>query len=483
MELSAIKKIYFIGIGGIGMSATAGITAEAGFEVSGSDSKEIYDPAKSVLDKFMIEYAIGYNVDHVKEAQADLYIASAGEGENNPEVKYLLDHDIEIHSFSELLYELNKDRIRVVVAGTHGKSTTAGLLGHILYNLDDSTFMTGAVLQHYSTNFEYGSGHYAVFEGDEYKALFNDPTPKFHLYKPDILLLTNLEHDHPDLFPDFEQMKSEFRQLIANLPDDGLVVFNADDPELVKLMHETNVASFGFSVHNEADFVAQDLKFTPESTTFAVARHDKGEPQWQEQYSSSLAGEINVYNVLGVIALLRALGFKREQIQEHLTTYDGVKRRLEKIGQTKDGVTIYDDYAHHPTAVRETLAAARTRYPRQVIWAIFEPHTYSRTKATLADLAGSFAAADKVLLAEIYPARETKAQANISGQEVVAAVAGKHKNARLVPDKEAATAILQQEAKPGDIVIIMAVGSFNTLAQDLMEKLKWLLKKILLLHP
>jgi UDP-N-acetylmuramate: L-alanyl-gamma-D-glutamyl-meso-diaminopimelate ligase len=472
MDLTNVRKIYFIGIGGIGMSAAAGIAAEAGYEVAGSDSKAIYDPAKSVLDKFMIDYHIGYDAHQAEEAAADLYIASAGEDRANPEIKYLSEKDIPFYSFSELLYELNKDRIRIVVAGTHGKSTTAGLIGHILYNLDDSSFMTGAVLQYYQTNFEYGSGHYAVFEGDEYKALYNDPTPKFHLYKPDVLVLTNLEFDHPDLFENLDQLKYEVSELIANLPDDGLVIYNADDANLVQLVHQTNVASYGFGVHNPSDYRAVDLEFRAEATDFMVLRESQGERVWQEQYETKLPGEINVYNALAGVALLRSLGFKREQIQEQLLTYEGVKRRLELIGQTKSGIIIYDDYAHHPTEVRETLAAARTRYPGKTIWAVFEPHTYSRTQATLADLVKSFGAADQVLLAEIYPAREQKTADSITGTEVVAAFdkAGQ-KNVRLVADKAEAFRLLQESAQPGDVVIIMAVGSFNTLAGELRDKL------------
>jgi len=472
MDLSDVRKIYFIGIGGIGMSAAAGIAAEAGYEVAGSDSSAIYDPAKSVLDKFFISYHIGYDAANVKDAESDLYIASAGEDRTNPEIAYLEDNDIPFYSFSELLYELNQDRIRVVVTGTHGKSTTAGLIGHILHNLDDSTFMTGAVLQFYQTNFEYGSGHYAIFEGDEYKALYNDPTPKFHLYKPDILVLTNLEYDHPDVFENLAQLKHEFAELIANLPDDGLLIYNADDANLAHLVHQTNVASFGFSLHNPSDYRAVNLQFKPESTTFQVLRESEGERVWQEEYETRLAGEINVYNALGAIALLRALGFKREQIQEQLTTYEGVKRRLELVGRTKSGITVYDDYAHHPTEVRETLAAARTRYPNKTIWAVFEPHTYSRTEATLDDLVKSFGDADHVLLAEIYPAREHKTAESITGAAVIAAfrAAGSH-NVQLVADKAAAFKVLQESAKPGDVVIIMAVGSFNTLASELTAQL------------
>jgi UDP-N-acetylmuramate: L-alanyl-gamma-D-glutamyl-meso-diaminopimelate ligase len=251
-DLDKVRKIYFIGIGGVGMSAAAGMAAEQNFEISGSDSRELYDPTKSMLERFGIEYHVGYEAVQAKEANADLYIASSGENESNPEVKYLVDQDIPIYSFSELLYELNKEKLRIVVAGTHGKSTTAGLLGHILHNIDDSSFMTGAVLQRYETNFETGTGHYAVFEGDEYKALYDDPTPKFHLYKPDILILTNLEYDHPDLFANFGQMKDEFQELIMGLPDDGLIIYNGDDPNLMQLVHQSNVASFSFGIRNPA---------------------------------------------------------------------------------------------------------------------------------------------------------------------------------------------------------------------------------------
>lgn len=467
MELTDVKNIYFIGIGGIGMSATAGIAAQAGFKVSGSDSSELYDPAKSVLDQHDINYVVGYSVDNVAQAQADLHIVSAGETETNPEVKYLLDHKQEFYSFSELLYELNRSRLRIVVAGTHGKSTTAGLLGHILHNIDDSTFMTGGVLQYYQTNFEYGSGHYAVFEGDEYKALFNDPTPKFHLYKPDIVVLTNLEYDHPDLFSSMEEMIEEFRQLIDNLPEDGLIIYNADDVNLARLMHGTNVTNFGFGLANPADYEVTNIQYALDFTSFTLT----GKDQVGEHYRIKLAGEMNVYNAAAAVALLRALGFKPEQIQPQLDTYEGIKRRLEKIGQTKSGAIIYDDYAHHPTAVRQTLAAARSRYPNQTLWAIFEPHTYSRTKATLSELASSFGEADRVLLAEIYPARETKTDATITGREVVTAISEHHQAVQLISDKAEALRVLQAEIKPGDVVIIMAVGSFNTLAHDLVEKL------------
>ncbi len=468
LDLENIKTIYFIGIGGVGMSAAAGIAAQLGYEVQGSDSKAIYDPAKSVLDSNGIEYTVGYSAENIEKNPSDLYIASSGEGLGNPEVAYLAEQEIPLHSLSELLGSLAAEKLRIVVAGTHGKSTTAGMLGKTLQEIDDSSFMTGAVLQHENTNFHVGDGHYFVFEGDEYKALYDDPIPKFHQYKADILLLTNLEFDHPDIFASLEEMQDEFRQLIAALPTDGLAVYNADDISLAMLMHETNIGQVSFGLHNPADFQATNLSAGEGGTTFDVTwtKQGRAEPL-KETYNIHLFGEINVYNALGVIALLRTLGFTEEQVQDGLSSYYGVKRRFELIGE-KNGVTVYDDYAHHPTAVLETLKAARSKYPDKRIWAVFEPHTYSRTEATLAELAIAFNSADEVLLAEIYPARETKTAQSITGEQVVAEIMKHNSNTRLVKDKDSALGLLKAELKPGDVVIVMAVGNFNLLAQDLV---------------
>lgn len=468
LNLENVKSIYFIGIGGVGMSAAAGIASQMGFEVSGSDSKALYNPAKSVLDSNGIDYKVGYSAENIQEVKADLYVASSGESLDNPEVVYLNEQDIQIHSFSELLSSLAQDKIRAVVAGTHGKSTTAGLLGKVLQGIDDSSYMTGAVLQHDETNFHVGEGHYFVFEGDEYKALYDDPTPKFHQYNADILVLTNLEFDHPDIFSTFEEMQDEFRQLIGNMPPDGLVVYNADSVALAQLMHESNAGQISFALNNTADFRATNIISEPHGTTFDVEWKKQGAAEpIKENYTINLFGEMNVYNALGVISLLRTLGFETQQVQDGLLTYYGVKRRFELIGE-KNGIAVYDDYAHHPTAVAETLRAARSKYPNSKIWAVFEPHTFSRTEATINELAKAFEPADNVLIAEIYPAREKKTSQSITGLKVVEEISKYHKNVRLVSNKDEALGILKAELRPKDIVIVMAVGNFNLLAQDLM---------------
>lgn len=467
IDIKNIETIYFIGIGGIAMSATAGIAKDLGFHVLGSDAKSVYAPARDVLDRYDIEYFVGYDKQNIIDNPADIYVLSAGEDQNNPEVAYIIAQDLPYISFSELLYELSKEKLRIVVAGTHGKSTTAGLMGSMLKDIDDSSFMIGAVLQKEQTNFHKGDGHYFVFEGDEYKATFDDPTPKFHFYKPDILTLTNIEFDHPDVFSTLEEILDEFRELIRVMPADGLVIYNADDAHTSKLAFDTNVASLSFGIDHDADFRATEIEYNSQGTTFTVIDNNNPDHLKPEKYQIALPGKINIYNALACIATLRALGFSQELFADTLTSYTGVKRRFEIIGTVND-ITIIDDYAHHPTAVRETLEAARTKYPDARIWAIFEPHTFSRTKATLPELQQSFNKADRVLIAEIYPARESTNNPVIKSQEVVDAIKQNHGDVSYVSDKHEAFNLLRKESKPGDVIIVMAVGSFNKLAYELM---------------
>ncbi len=469
IDLDKIQSIYFVGIGGIAMSATAGIAQEAGYKVFGSDSKDIYSPAKEVLDSYEIKYNLGYNSENIIASNADIFILSAGEDEKNPEVKYIIDNNLAYFSFSQLLYAIFEETLRIVVTGTHGKSTTAGLLGFLLKNIDNSSFMIGGVLQGTNTNFHNGDGHYVVFEGDEYKATFDDPTPKFQYYKPDILLLNNIEFDHPDMFESLDQITEEFKELVAGLPDDGLIIYNADNVICEAVVFESNVAKFSFSIDSPSHFTANDIVYGPTYTSFTVSDTINPEQIQLENYKISLPGPINVYNALGAIATLRALGFKAELIQEYLLNYSGIKRRFEILGK-HNGAIIIDDYAHHPTAVRETLAACRTRYPDKKIWAIFEPHTYSRTQATLSELATSFKDADEVLLAEIYPAREQKTPATITSQEVISKIKEHQQNVRLVNTKSEAESILKAELSTGDIVVVMAVGNFNQLGHSLLNQ-------------
>ncbi len=470
MDISQVEKIYFVGIGGIAMSATAGLAQESGFAVLGSDAATIYPPAKNILEDKGIEVFFGYHEEQIAQSGADLFVVSAGETEENPEVAWLVREGVEFISFAELLYQLSQDKIRVVVAGTHGKSSTSGWLGHALKNIDDSSFMVGAVLKEYESNFHSGEGHYIVFEGDEYKSTYADPTPKMHYYKGDILVLTNLEFDHPDVFANLEEIKGEFRELVSHVPDDGLIIYNADNADLADIVYRETGRSFTFGVHHTAHMRAVDIQYHDEGSSFTVVNNLDPDNERTEHYDVNLPGEINVYNALAVITVLRALGFQQELVQKYVQSYQGVKRRFDVLHE--GDITIVDDYAHHATAVRETIAAAKTRFPEQRLWVVFEPHTYSRTKVTLPELSESFGQADQVLLAHMYGAREHQNTTGITDEQVLREIQAHQPNTRLIASKEEALQILQAECTAGDVVIVMAVGSFNRLAYEFKERVE-----------
>jgi UDP-N-acetylmuramate-alanine ligase len=439
MDLSAIKKIYFIGIGGIGMSATAGIAKAKGFDVSGSDSDEIYDPSRAVLDKYKIKYNVGYAPVNMEDA--DLVVTTAAVDETNPEVAAAMQRNIPIASYPEVLAELVKDKKRIVVVGTHGKGTTSGLISYCLKNLEDSGFFVGAVLTDLKTNFHFGKGQNFVIEGDEYKANFNDNKPKFAYYNPDILLINNIEFDHPDIYPDLDAFKKPFRELARSLNSEAIIIYNADDQNVLDVIADCNAKKIPFSAgqyeDNEADY--------------------------------KLPGKAYAYDYAAALTVLKQLGYEYPDLKNLVREYTGVKRRYEIIQEANP--TIIDDYAHHPTAVKATLDASRDKYADRRIVCFFEPHTYSRTKETLAELETAFSSADKVYLAEVYPAREQKLATSITGKEVAMAIAKHHSNVEYVADKADALAKYEQIAQKDDVIVVMAVGSFNTLVYDL-QKLK-----------
>ncbi len=440
MNLEKVKKIYFIGIGGIGMSALAGIAKAKGFLVSGSDSSDVYDPSKAVLDKYGISYHIGFELKNIADfnlSPDDLVVVGAAIDLENPELKYAKENNLRMTGYPELLEVLVSDKRRIVVVGTHGKGTTSGLIAFVLKELEDSGFFVGAVLTDLQTNFHYGSGPNFVIEGDEYRSGIDDPKPKFAYYKPDLLLVNNIEFDHPDIYKDLEAFKAPFKSLVSEMKEDSIIVYNADDINVLDVVSKSVAKKIPFSL--------------------------------SEQKNYKLPGKAYAYDYLAAKTTLEALGFDFKQFEKYFLEYTGVKRRYELIYE--NSITVIDDYAHHPTAVRETLEATKQKYPQKRIVCFFEPHTYSRTKETLADLEKAFNSADLVYIAEVYPAREQKLPSSISGQDVVRAVSRHQQNVFYVSDKRDALDKYRKEKKDGDVVIVMAVGSFNTLVYDLKKEL------------
>lgn len=468
-----MKRIYFIGIGGVGMSAVAGLAAARGWKVKGSDVSEVYEPALGVLTRYSISWAAGYAEENIQGcfdgANPDMVVASAAITDSNPEISYATAHDIPVIPFPEALNEISAGLRQIVVSGTHGKSTTSGLIGHALKTLHDSSFMVGAVLTNYSSNFYAGSGSDIVIEGDEYFASDADRRPKFMLYRPQILLINNIEFDHPDAFASLDDVLAAFTARVQSMPTDSIVVYNADDESVRKAIVGAKVRTIGFGFES-GDIRAEKPQLL-ESNMFEIAvTLPDGKPF---SIQSNFPGMNYAYDFLAAFSVVLAAypHADLDTLQEIFAQYHGVKRRFEIIFHDPNGVIVIDDYAHHPTAVRQTLEAARMKYPNRRIVCFFEPHTYSRTKGTLPQLVEAFDSADVAYIAEVYPAREQRLPSSITGLEVVVAVQKRSSHVHYVATKEQAMEEYLKIAKPNDVIIVMAVGAFNRLAYELRDAL------------
>ena len=450
------------------MSAVAAVAKQRGFIVSGSDAEEIYPPSSTVMQQNNIAYNAGYSKNNIKDP--DLVIISAGETpEKNPEVAEVLKRKIDYASFAELIYNLFISYQRIVVSGTHGKTTTSSLIAYGLKSaLMPINFIIGGYVQDFNTNFELNSSDIVLFEGDEYYALFSDKRPKFLHYHPNILVITNIDMDHFDYYKNIDDLMDKFRKLIKTVPPDGAIIACHDNANVKKLLKDADrkVIWYGLKGNNlewKADKIAQ----IDGNTNFVIKKVGTAT---KHQITSSLSGDHNVLNVLASLAVIDYLECDLIKFVKSLAEFKGPSRRFELKGVAK-GVTVIDDYAHHPTAVRATLQAARSKYPKQKIWAIFEPHTFSRTKATIKELGESFDSADEVIIPDIYPAREKAGDYKVTSKDLVDEIGKNHQNASYIPSKEKVLAHLIANTKAGDVVVIMAVGDFNKIAVELIDKL------------
>lgn len=470
LQLENVKKIYFIGIGGIGMSAVAGLAAHQGFHVDGSDGTEIYAPSKTVLDMYALKYRLGYNASHIEETKPDLIVVGAGQTNENPEIKAAIEQGVPITSFPELLSVFTKDKVRIVVCGTHGKTTTSSLITLFLKacGLNPGYFIGGYV-QDLSSNFHYSDGRYFVIEGDEYYSSFFDREPKFLHYQPNILVLNNIEMDHYDYFDSKEKLLETFQRLVNSMPASGVVIANADDENVQSVLKNCQKQIVWYSsIKGEADYYGQFLGFSDGHMQFSVSYRNES----MGEFMFSKPGEHYMKNCLAALAVARYYDCDAKKLRSVVKKFQGPKRRFEYIGTLAQGVIVIDDYAHHPTAVFSTLDAAKKMYPKKKLFAVFEPHTFTRTKATLLQLASSFTAADEVIIPDIYPAREQHLEGLIHAREVVEALKKHHSCVHYLPTRQEVLEYLLSHVKKGDVVIIMAVGDFHNVAEELTEKLK-----------
>lgn len=457
-----MTHVHFIGIGGSGLSAIARLLKESGYEVTGSD--RALSSFAADLQNMGIKIFIGHHPRNI--AGADWVVRSSAIGEDNPEVKAAASAGIPVYKRADFLGQLMSEKTGIAVAGTHGKTTTTAMIAWMLYAMQrDPSFIVGGTLNNLRVNAHAGKGETFVIEADEYDRMFLG-------LKPRIAVVTNLEHDHPDCYPTFEDMYAAFQSFVDLLPEDGtLIVCAEDDGAATLLTHARrkglNIVSYSIqgemTINSPQWMQARTLAPNGRGGFDFTAMNNMGSSA-EVNVSLQVPGEHNVRNALAALSVAAMLGLPLQEAADALGQFTGTGRRFEVRGE-HNGVIVIDDYAHHPTEIRATLAGAKKRYSNQRIWAVWQPHTYSRTQTLFYEFSRAFTDADEVLVTEIYASREPRQ--DFSSAEVVSAMP--HPSARYSGSLAETTKYLRENLRPGDVVIVLSAGDADQISADLVS--------------
>ncbi len=469
--MSASQHVHVIGIGGSAMAPLAGMLREHGYRVTGSDSG-VYPPASTLLESLGISFFNTFDAAHL-QPPPDLVVVGNIIARGNPELEEVLDRRIPYRSMPEILEEVFlPGKHSIVVSGTHGKTTTTAMLAWLFQTAGKRpNFLVGGVAENFGKSYGLGGGVEFILEGDEYETAFWDRGPKFFHYHPDDLIVTSLEYDHADIYPDFETYELAFRRLVNLVPRRGRVLIWGDSedsgPALRRAAEKAfcPVMTYGFGAEN--DWIASDLAVDAETSRFRVAHQGKT----FAEFVLAACGRHNVLNALAALVVAEGRGIGAEEIAKGLATFRSVKRRMDVKGEI-GGIVVVDDFAHHPTAVRATIEAARGRWPGRRLWAILEPRSNSmRRKVFQEALPKALALGDRVVLGGVFRAQQLGDENRLDPETVAASVRALGKEARVIPGSDAIAEHLAAETKPGDLVLIMSNGSFDGLCEKLLKKL------------
>ena len=450
------------------MATLAAMLKARGHDVQGSDHA-MYPPMSDYLVREAITTFDGYRPEHITP-EIDVVVVGNAISRGNPELEEVLDRKVRFVSLPELIRDQFLWSARsIVVAGTHGKTTTTALAGWLLTagGLDPSV-LVGGIASNFDGSYRLGSGRDFVIEGDEYDSAFFDKTAKFLKYLPDIAVIGNLEYDHADIYPDMESLRTAFKRLLAMVPRRGLVVIGADSPEALRLASLARCEVVTFGTDAEADWLVAAVEAKGGVVTFDVTR--KGEPYGR--FESHLHGTHNVRNALAALIVGDAVGLSAGEMAKGLSSFRGVRRRMELRGVAR-GVSVFDDFAHHPTAILETLRGARWSNPDRRLWAIFEPRSATSCRRVFQDdFARAFieSGADEIILPDVFRA-SLPPEERLSVDELVNAVDGNGRRARHIPTVDEIVQTVATEATPGDVVVIMSNGGFDGIHDKLLALL------------
>jgi UDP-N-acetylmuramate: L-alanyl-gamma-D-glutamyl-meso-diaminopimelate ligase len=463
-----VRRIHLIGVCGTGMGSLAGLLADAGYEVRGSD-QSVYPPISTMLRARGIAILEGYSASHLDD-RPDLVVVGNIATRTNPEAVSAAERGLPFLSMPQAISRLFLEgRHSIVVAGTHGKTTTSALMAWVLASGGrDPSFLVGGVLQNYDRSFGLGKGPDFVIEGDEYETAFFDKGPKFLHYRPSTVILTSVEYDHAEMFPDLDSVKDAFRKLVALVPADGTLVCCADDPNVREVVAGAGAPTVFYGTGDDCAWRGTARGSGPDGMEIEVVRDGRR----YEVFQTPLTGLHNLRNILAVVAVAHARGLDARAIGEGLRSFAGVKRRQEVRGVAA-GVIVLDDFAHHPTAVRLTLGGVRDRYQGRRLWAIFEPRTNTTRRSVFqADYASSFDAAHRIVVAAVdHPERAPEGH-RFSAERLVADLRGRGKEAFYIPTVEEITGVVVREARSGDVILIMSNGSFGGIHERILAALR-----------
>jgi UDP-N-acetylmuramate: L-alanyl-gamma-D-glutamyl-meso-diaminopimelate ligase len=463
------EHIHLLGIGGSAMAPVAGMLKERGFRVTGSDVN-VYPPASTLLGSLCIPWNEGFREENLKPAP-DLAVIGNANSRGNPEVEYILDQKIPYCSMPQLIEDyFIPGHTSVVVSGTHGKTTTTAMLAWIFQVAGRRpNFLVGGVAPNFGErSYGLGGGEEFIIEGDEYDSAFFDKGPKFLHYHPDELIITSLEYDHADIYPDLASIELQFRRLVNLVPRRGRIVAWGESPQVKAATAKAFCPVETFGLTTDCDWYAGDILWQDDATEFRVAYRGSE----VTRIRMPVAGRHNVLDALAAIALAYGRGVECEAIERAFATFQSVRRRMEIKGEA-NGILVVEDFAHHPTAIRLTLEAARTRWPGRRIWAAIEPRSNTMRRKVFQDaLPESLAIADGVLIGPVNRAQLLSDEDRLSPDAIAESLRAHGRAAKAFPSAAAIADYLAESANPGDLVMVMSNGSFDGLCLKLLEKLK-----------
>jgi UDP-N-acetylmuramate: L-alanyl-gamma-D-glutamyl-meso-diaminopimelate ligase len=468
MTLNEKKHIYLIGICGTAMASLAGMLKQRGFHVTGSDAAS-YPPMSDFLASLNIPVAQPFAARNL-DPWPDLVVVGNAISRGNVELEHILDQRIPFCSLPQILHdEFLRDKEVLVVAGTHGKTTTTSMLAWIFHCAGlQPSFLIGGIAENFGSSFQLGNGKHFILEGDEYDTAFFDKGPKFLHYFPDSVILTSVEFDHADIYKDLDAVETAFKRLVNLVPGRGRIVALDTGASVERCLARAFCPVERYGISAKASWRVSDLRLDPSRTSWSVQRN--GEP-WAD-LDFSLAGEYNVLNATAAAALASGCGVSPQQIASALKTFKSVKRRLEVRAQV-NGITIIDDFAHHPTAIAGTLTALRARYPGSRLWAILEPRSNTLRRNVLqSDLANSLAGADEIVIANVFRSDVIPEPERMDLTALVAEVQKHGRRSRIIPDADAIVQLIAPEMRPGDVVAILSNGGFGGIYEKLPQRLK-----------